>query len=90
RMEKFETFGAALKASWAKFKLVKQMREGIARFTFRKKDGSERAALGTLREGNFSYQYKGGKGTAKANIVKYFDIERNAFRSFRLENLIAA
>lgn len=85
----FPSFSECLKAAWRRAKLVRQMREGIARFSFVKKsDGSTRNAIGTLRSGNFEYNIK---NTARKNNpanVKYFDIEKNAFRSFSIQNLI--
>ena len=91
RSNLFSSFSECLKASWRRAKLVRQMREGIARFAFIKKsDGSTRNAIGTLRNGNFSYENKSTTRKNNPANVKYFDIEKNAFRSFNIQNLIAA
>lgn len=55
KAELFPSFSEALKAAWAKFKLVQKLKSGIARFSFIKSNGETRAAVGTLREGNFEY-----------------------------------
>jgi hypothetical protein len=86
----FPTFSECMKAAWKRAKLVRQMREGIARFIFVKKsDGSTRNAIGTLRNGNFSYESKGSTKKKNPANVSYFDIEKNAFRSFSIVNLIS-
>lgn len=84
----YNTISEALKASWRKHKLVTKMKKGIAHFTFRKKNGELREAIGTLREGNFEYKSKGNKDS-NYDVVKYFDVVADAFRSFRIERLVA-
>lgn len=84
----FKTFGDALKAAWNRIKLTTQLRKGIAYFSFLKKDGSIREAIGTLNGTNFEYKTKGSHRRFNAAIVKYYDIEKRAFRSFKVENFI--
>ena len=88
KAELFPSFAKALKAAWAKFKLISKLKAGIARFTFTKSNGEVREAIGTLRNGNFQYQTKGNKKSNPAHVVKYFDIVSNGWRSFRLDRLI--
>jgi hypothetical protein len=49
----FASFGEALKAAWNKSKLQKALKSGVAYFKFRKADGTEREAIGTLHGANF-------------------------------------
>jgi hypothetical protein len=84
----FTSFGLALSASWKRYKLIQRMRDGIAYFSFVKADNSTRYAIGTLRDGNFSYENKGASKKENPLQVKYFDVERKAFRSLNLTRLI--
>lgn len=90
KSELFESFGLALKASWSKYKLVQSLKNGIARFSYIKSDGSTREAIGTLRNGNFHYKPKGSTKKENSHVVKYFDVVANGFRSLRIDRLIAA
>lgn len=85
----FSSFSLALKAAWNRLKVLTALKNGVARFSYkRKSDGSTREAIGTLREGNYQYQYKGSKNKTKLDVIKYYDLTANAFRSFRIENLL--
>ena len=85
----FSTFSDALKAAWKRVKLIAKLRAGIAYFSFTKKDGSIRKAIGTLNPTNFTYTVKGGIKKVNLAIVKYWDIEKRAYRSLKVENLIS-
>lgn len=83
------TASAAWKKAWQVVKLKAAMREGTATFTFTKKDGTSRPATGTTAPALTGY-------TPKANAprrnysplyVRYFDIERAAFRQFAAARL---
>jgi hypothetical protein len=84
----FTAFSDALKAAWNKIKLVAQLKKGVSYFTFKKVDGTERKAIGTLNDVNFQYENKGSDRKACTGIVKYWDIEARGFRSFRIENFV--
>jgi len=89
--EVYPTWGECQSAAWKREKLVMKMRQGIARFSFIKKsDGSTRKAIGTLRNGNYTYQSKGTTRKNNPANVRYYDIEKDAFRSFNITSLIAA
>ncbi len=85
----FKTIGEALKAAWNRFKLLAKLRKGVAYFSFKKADGSTRVAVGTLREGNFSYESKGKESVSKIGLIKFWDVENRAFRSLNIENFIS-
>ena len=85
----FTTFSASLKAAWLKIKLSKRLLSGIAYFSYRKIDGSTRKAIGTLREGNFSYKYKSREKNNSTSVISYWDVQKKAFRSCRIENIIS-
>ena len=84
----FTTFAACLKAAWNRAKLLTKLRKGVAYFSFLKADGSTRVAVGTLREGNFSYESKGKDGVSKIGLIKFWDVENRAFRSLNIENFL--
>ena len=85
----FKTFSEALKLSWAQYKNVTAMKSGIVSFTFKKVDGSIRQATGTRHAAHITVSIKGSERPSPFNICKYFDLEKQAFRSYRIENLIA-
>ena len=73
-------------------KFVQTLRENFeTKFKFQKKDGTEREARGTL---NFDVIPKEStpKGTQTwedpDDIVKYWDLDKEAWRSFRWEQFI--
>lgn len=82
------TFSDALKMAWKKINLLKKLKSGIAQFSFKKVDGSIREAVGTLSSDFFSYDSKGSEMKENLLVVKYWDLESNGFRSFKIENLI--
>lgn len=77
--------------AWQIYKLAKAMREGVVTFYYTKTDGTIRKASGTLKNLPSGATF-GGKRLTKPSYktLTYFDIEKNAFRCFRIENLICA
>lgn len=61
----------------------------ITEFKFKKNNGEIRSAKGTLINVVTDYYVK-GTDTKKPryDIIKYFDLEKNSFRSFNATNLI--
>lgn len=84
-------FSEALRKAWQVMKLHAQMLIGKVEFAYCKMDGGVRKAVGTLF--NIDYTPKtpaNGKPRRErpADVVCYFDVEKNAFRSFCAANLI--
>jgi hypothetical protein len=79
---------SALKMAWVRIKLLAQLKKGIAYFSFKKTDGSTREAIGTLRNGNFSYEAKGSDKKPNLANVTFWDVEKRAFRSLRLDSFV--
>lgn len=77
-------FAVCLSRAWALYRLSKRMKIEIVSFAYEKKDGSLRKAKGTLKDAG---EYVIGKDSS-IKTMKYFDVEANGFRSFRIENLI--
>lgn len=85
--EKGMSMSEAMKLAWANAKLKVAMRKGAVVFKFVKVDGSIRDAIGTLAES--VVPQIGTSGRRKNNdVTVYFDLTRQAWRSFRKENLI--
>jgi WYL_2, Sm-like SH3 beta-barrel fold len=82
----FTTFAQALKAAWARVKVVAGMKTGVVSFEYVKSDGTVRLAKGTLT--GFDYTAKTTESKPKPEIIKYFDVEAQSFRSFRLDRFI--
>lgn len=77
-------FSICLMQAWKAYKLKKSMVTQEVKFAFETLSGSLCYALGTL---DINYQ---SKGMRKQNfgVVSYFDVAKQGFRSFRVENLI--
>ena len=82
-----ETFGTCLRKAWANTKLRSALKAGVVRFTFKKKDGSVREAVGTLHD--LDYQARTDRRSANPTLQVYYDLEKEAFRCFKKANLIA-
>ena len=76
----------ALTKAWKAVKLKSKLLSGVVEFSFTKKDGSIRKAIGTLETSLFDYESKGGKGNNKT--IAYYDLEAKGFRCFKIENLV--
>lgn len=75
--------------AWQLYRLAKNMREGQVSFWYTKADGTIRKATGTLRNIPAGATL-GGKRVTKPSYktMTYFDIDKHAFRCFKVENLI--
>ena len=78
-----KAFAVCLSRAWALYRLTKQMHRGIVTFAYEKADGSLRRLkdVQSLIKGTGSENYK---------TVRYFDVDANGFRSFKVENFITA
>lgn len=82
------TMSEALKVAWANMKLKAAMKQRIVKFYFQKVDGSIREAYGTLKE-SLLPPIKGTDSRKKSDTLQvYFDAEKQAYRSFKVANLI--
>jgi len=82
----FTSFAESLKAAWSRTKVITGMKTGTVKFRYIKSDGSIRIATGTLSDIN--YVAKTTESKPKPEVVKYFDIEAQSFRSFRIDRFI--
>ena len=82
----FPSFAKALKAAWDRIKVVTGMKTGVVAFEYLKNDGTIRIAKGTLT--GFDYTAKTTETKPKPELIKYYDIEAQSFRSFRLDRFI--
>jgi len=73
-----------------KAKLTKHLQTNMCYFKFLKRStGQERIALGTLNPDNYTYEFEGGKPWFdKWYLMRYWDIEKNAWRCLDVRNLI--
>lgn len=68
--------------------LKERMQTGIVKFSYRKvSTGEVREARGTLCSNYFTYEAKGGRKPSD-DVVVYWDMDRDAFRSFRKQEFI--
>ncbi|MCD7931801.1 MAG: SH3 beta-barrel fold-containing protein [Tannerellaceae bacterium] len=78
-------FEVCLARSWQLYRLLKQMRQGEVLFAYEKADGSLRRAKGTLKDIEGLIK---GTGRESYKSIRYFDLDAQAFRSFKVENFI--
>ena len=78
------TFGESLWKAWEIQRLVSLMREGSAKFIYRKADGEGRRAFGTLYSPRIGEKPKGAGRKPNPGVVNYWYMDRNAWRSFRV------
>ena len=80
----------ALKMSWKNFKLKVAMKKAIVDFKYKKINGEIRNATGTLSEAVIPSHNNAMGTNRKSNdsVQCYYDCGKNAWRSFRKENLI--
>lgn len=81
----------AFRIAWKVEKLIAQMKVGKAEFSFVKENGELRNATGTLETGYVSKYWNGSSKSAgtKADVVKFFDVTVNQWRSFRVDRMAA-
>jgi len=73
---------------WFKTTILKyKMRCGIVRFSYLKKDGTIRTAIGTLKK-NLLPETLGTGKKAPNDVFVYYDTEKSSWRSFRKENIL--
>lgn len=81
------TMSEAMKCAWRNFKLHKALYKGIVKFYFLKVDGSVREAFGTLKADIVPATL--GTGRKSSPLVQtYYDTEKQAWRCFKVANLI--
>ena len=80
----FNSFAEALKAAWKAIKLSSKMKSSVVSFSFKKIDGSIRKAIGTLKDVPATL----GVREPNHSVLTYFDVEANAWRSAKIENLL--
>jgi hypothetical protein len=75
-------------------KLQEKMMEQAVKFQFKKKDGSIRDALGTLKralmvqEDGTIWEPKGESKPEPASIIRFFDVEKGLWRCFTCTEFI--
>lgn len=81
-----EAFAVCLCKAWELWRMAKRMRTEVVRFAYLKADGTIRKAIGTLEDTAELVKGTGRPDNGKA--FKYYDVEAEAFRSFKVENLL--
>ena len=81
-------FGYALRRSWAEWKVSNRLLKGMAIFSFQKKDGSIRKAIGTTNLDLIPADQhpKGNKSSDK--VICFFDLASNGWKCFSKNNLL--
>lgn len=80
------TLAQALKCAWANAKFLVIASERLCEFVYLKVDGTTRRAIGTLTK---KYENTSGTHRPQNDAVQcYYDIDAEAWRSFRKRNLL--
>lgn len=75
--------------AWELYRLAEKMRKGTVKFAYEKVGGGIRYATGTLFNVPAGVTNKGKRLTKPSfKTFSYFDIDKQEFRSFKIENLI--
>lgn len=74
-------------SAWKVVLLYQALRQGSVRFSFQKQNGEIRQAIGTLKPDMFIQPPKTTEQSAQLTLVRYFDMEKNAIRSFRADQI---
>jgi len=90
--ENMADFAECLKMAWAELvrtpQFVERAHKGVVWFNYLKVDGSVRRACGTLKAELLPPMQSSNQTRRAENVQVYYDIEKQAFRCFRKENLI--
>ena len=78
----------ALHKAWKAYKLKAEMALGVVKFVFKKTNGEIRKAVGTLARNLYQYEAQGTRYALPAGTIRYWDLEKQAFRSFCADSLI--
>ena len=70
--------------------IIEELKTGIKKFSFTKVDGTVREAQGTRNIDIIAEADALPKGNSTENpdIIKYFDIDKNSWRSFKVDNFV--
>jgi hypothetical protein len=81
-----KAFAICLTKAWQLYRLSKRLHHEVVMFAYEKADGSLRKAKGTLMDTDNLIK---GTGEENNKTLRYYDMDAQGFRSFRVENLIA-
>lgn len=84
----FLSWGQCQKQAWKVARLKDAMQTRIVNFIYQKQNGEVRTAKGTLSGSFFNYETKNSKRNDPMTAIKYFDWDKQAFRSFRAERIL--
>ena len=77
----------AMKQAWKNFKLRRRLINNTVSFSYKKKDGSIREAVGTLLKTAIP-AIAGERKSDPVKVQVYYDLEKQQWRSFNIESLI--
>ena len=73
--------------------IKEKLRTGVVTFTFKKNDGSERQAKGTLMTDvevvGETFVAPTGRGAIKEGVTAYWDLEKDGWRCFNDDSLVS-
>jgi len=83
-------FGTAQSLAWKVLNLIMKMKKGVVEFFFLKGKNQDevRESVGTLSSKFFNYDFKGNSNQSLKSI-SFFDMQKQAWRSFSPASLIA-
>jgi len=84
----FTNLSDALKASWKRIKVIRELKQGAFKFSYAKACGEVREAVGTLHPSAL-YGISTMKDQSSFNLVSYFDLEKEDWRQFDITRFIA-
>ena len=76
-----------LNMSFHREAILRDLREGNCNVIFTKVNGEERDMICTLNPDKINYELKGKETQPNDKVIRAWDVNKEAFRSFRLENV---
>tara|TARA_A100001515_G_scaffold43271_1_gene34140 strand:- start:42680 stop:42940 length:261 start_codon:yes stop_codon:yes gene_type:complete len=67
--------------------MIRDLRESDCNVIFTKVNGEERDMICTLNPDKINYELKGKETQPNDKVIRAWDINKEAFRSFRVENV---
>lgn len=67
--------------------MLRELRESTCNVKFTKVNGEERDMICTLNPDKIDYELKGKETQPNNKVIRAWDVNKQAFRSFRVENV---
>ena len=67
--------------------MIVTLKEKVCRVVFKKVNGEERDMICTLQADKINYESKGTETQPNKEVIRVWDVNKEAFRSFKVDNV---